>query len=136
MSFGSDSLEILLYIFFETPDWEAELRERNRMALDIMRLADYLGVRFSIPSQAIQLEQASQEAGETASGRAGSPSERDETDAPQEHPSGVSGSAVGESAQAQASEGTAGGSLGEESERVGRAAAAAITADAPWRARN
>lgn len=53
--FGASSLDILLYMFFETPDWSAELRERHRFGLDILRLAHRLGVEFAYPTQTIHL---------------------------------------------------------------------------------
>ena len=53
--FGDSSLNILLYIFHEVPDWSTELRERERMFIDIVRLADQLGVSFAFPTQTIHL---------------------------------------------------------------------------------
>lgn len=53
--FSGSSLDILLYVFWETPDWSTELRERERMALDIIRLADQLGVEFAFPTQTIHM---------------------------------------------------------------------------------
>ena len=53
--FGPSSLDILLYIFHEVPDWSTELRERERMFLDIVRLADQLGVQFAFPTQTVHL---------------------------------------------------------------------------------
>jgi small-conductance mechanosensitive channel len=47
--FGPHSLDILLYVFWQTPDWQTELRERHRLMLDIIRLADRLGVRVRLP---------------------------------------------------------------------------------------
>jgi len=55
--FGDSALEILLYVFFETPDWGAELRERHRLAVDITRLAAKLEVDFAFPSQTVYLRQ-------------------------------------------------------------------------------
>lgn len=54
---GPSSLDVLLYVFHETPDWTTELRERERMLLDIMRLADNLGVQFAFPTQTLHLFQ-------------------------------------------------------------------------------
>lgn len=54
--FGSHSLDILLYMFHEVPDWATELRERHRLFLDIMRLAKRLGVEFAFPTQTLYLE--------------------------------------------------------------------------------
>ena len=53
--FGDSSLNILIYIFHEVPDWSTELRERERLFLDIVRLADKLGVQFAFPTQTVHL---------------------------------------------------------------------------------
>jgi len=57
---GASSLDILLYCFFETPDWQSELRARTHLNLAIMRLAESLGVSFAFPTQTLHL--VSQEA--------------------------------------------------------------------------
>ena len=54
--FGADGLEIMLYVFFLAPDWSTELRLRHDLALDILSLADRLGVRIAFPTRTIQLE--------------------------------------------------------------------------------
>jgi len=53
--FGPHSLDVLLYVFWETPDWQTELRERHRLMMDIIRLADGLGVEFAFPTQTLHL---------------------------------------------------------------------------------
>ncbi|MBL4590347.1 MAG: mechanosensitive ion channel family protein [Phycisphaerales bacterium] len=53
--FGPHSLDILVYIFFECPDWSIELREKHRFMLDVVRLADRLGVEFAFPTQKIHI---------------------------------------------------------------------------------
>lgn len=53
--FNSASLDIMLYCFVECPDWGTELRERERLFLDILRLADELGVEFAFPTQTLHL---------------------------------------------------------------------------------
>lgn len=53
--FGAHSIDILLYVFHETPDWSTELRERERLILDIIRLADALRVEFAFPTQKLYL---------------------------------------------------------------------------------
>ncbi len=55
-SFGDSALEILVYVFWQAPDWQTELRERHRFMLDIMRVADELGVEFAFPSQTVYLQ--------------------------------------------------------------------------------
>ncbi len=54
--FAASSLDILLYVFFEVPDWSTELRERHRLFIDILRLAETLGVEFAFPTQTVWLE--------------------------------------------------------------------------------
>jgi len=56
--FGGASLNILIYVFWETPDWSTELRERHRFLLDILRLADRLSVEFAFPTQTVYWKQA------------------------------------------------------------------------------
>ena len=53
---GSHSLDVMFYIFFETPDWTAELKARHEVILSIIRLAESLGVRFAFPTQTLHLE--------------------------------------------------------------------------------
>ncbi|MDT8323497.1 MAG: mechanosensitive ion channel family protein, partial [Bacteroidota bacterium] len=53
--FAAFSLNILLYVFHETPDWATELRERHRLLLDITRLAKRLGVEFAFPTQTLHM---------------------------------------------------------------------------------
>ncbi len=54
--FSASSIDVLVYMFFHTPDWATELRERHRLALDIMRLAQDLGVSFAFPTQTVYLQ--------------------------------------------------------------------------------
>lgn len=51
--FSDSSLNVLLYCFHECPDWSTELRERQRLYLDILRLAERLGVSFAFPTQTL-----------------------------------------------------------------------------------
>jgi len=53
--FGAHSLDVLVYIFFECPDWSIELREKHRFMLDVVRLADRLGVEFAFPTQTLHV---------------------------------------------------------------------------------
>lgn len=52
--FGDHSLDVLVYMFHECPDWSTELRERHRFMLDIIRLADRIGVDFAFPTRTIE----------------------------------------------------------------------------------
>lgn len=53
---GKASINIIFYIFFNVPDWGAELKARGEILDDIIRLASTLGVRFAFPSQTIHIE--------------------------------------------------------------------------------
>ena len=53
--FNASSLDVLLYVFHEAPDWQTELRERHRLFLDILRLARRLGVQFAFPTQTLHM---------------------------------------------------------------------------------
>jgi len=55
-NFASTSLEILFYIFFDVADWGNELKAKHEIMLQIMRLADKLGVRFAFPTQTLHIE--------------------------------------------------------------------------------
>lgn len=54
-NFAESSLEIMLYVFWETPDWGTELRERHRLFIDIVRLAGRLGVEFAFPTRTLYM---------------------------------------------------------------------------------
>ncbi len=60
-AFAPASLDILLYLFFECPDWSTELRERQRLMLDIMRLAGRMNVEFAFPTQTLHVHQSESE---------------------------------------------------------------------------
>lgn len=53
--FAASSLNVLLYVFWETPEWNTELRERHRFMLDILRLAKRLDVEFAFPTQTLYM---------------------------------------------------------------------------------
>lgn len=55
-AWNASSLDVLLYCFVETPDWATELREKNRLYLDILRLAGKLGISFAFPTQTLFIE--------------------------------------------------------------------------------
>lgn len=54
--FGASSLDVMLYIFFEVDSWSAELRERHNVFLEILRLAQELGVSFAFPTRTLHVE--------------------------------------------------------------------------------
>ena len=53
--YAESSLQILLYLFLKTPDWATELREKHRFYLDILRLAEELGVEFAFPTRTLHM---------------------------------------------------------------------------------
>ena len=53
--FGASSLDVLVYCFIDAPDWNAELRTRHVLNLDIMRLAEDLGIEFAFPTQTLHV---------------------------------------------------------------------------------
>lgn len=55
---GPSSLEIMLYCFVKTRDWSDELLERQNIYLEILRVAERLGVRFARPTQTLHIESA------------------------------------------------------------------------------
>ena len=59
--FGPYSLDILLNFFLKVPDSKSELMERQRILLDILRLAEARGVRFAFPTQTLHIESVPRE---------------------------------------------------------------------------
>ena len=55
-SYGDFSLNIMLYCFLKVPDWGVELRDKEQIYLDILRLAEDLGVEFAFPTETLHLE--------------------------------------------------------------------------------
>ncbi|MCB1156113.1 MAG: mechanosensitive ion channel family protein [Leptospiraceae bacterium] len=54
-SFGAYSLEILLYCYVQVPGYAEELVAKERIYLEIIDLADRLGVGFAFPTQTVHL---------------------------------------------------------------------------------
>ena len=55
---GQDAIEVLLYSFVRTPDWDMEMREKHRLLGDVLRLAERLGIRLAAPARSIQMQDA------------------------------------------------------------------------------
>ncbi len=53
---GDFSLKIIFYIFFAVPTWPEELRARHEVLIEIVRLAEKLGVRFAFPTSTLHME--------------------------------------------------------------------------------
>ena len=54
-SFGSSSLNIMVYTFIGASNWNEELRTRHVFNLDMIRLANELQVEFAFPTQTLHL---------------------------------------------------------------------------------
>ncbi len=52
---ADSSINILVNVFFDAKDWDAELESRHNFILDIMRLAERMGVKFAYPSRTVYL---------------------------------------------------------------------------------
>ncbi|WP_020404054.1 mechanosensitive ion channel family protein [Gracilimonas tropica] len=55
-SFGAHSLDVLVYVFFDVPDWTTELQQRHNFFLEILRLAKEVGVEFAFPTQTLHMD--------------------------------------------------------------------------------
>lgn len=58
--FGASSLQVFVYFFLKVPSWSEELRQRHHVLLEIMRLAQRLGVEFAFPTQTLHLQTVAQ----------------------------------------------------------------------------
>ena len=56
VEFGESSLNVLVHMFFEVGSWTEELSAKHNMLLEIMRLAEDLGVGFAFPTQTLHVE--------------------------------------------------------------------------------
>ena len=55
-SFGAHSLDVLVYVFFEVPDWSTELQQRHNFLLEVLKLAKEVGVEFAFPTQTLHMD--------------------------------------------------------------------------------
>ena len=55
-NYGDFSLNILLNIFLEVPDWSQEMRERQNIFLGILKMAQDIGVEFAFPTQTLHVD--------------------------------------------------------------------------------
>ncbi len=53
--YGSSGLKILLYCFLEVPSWSTELVARQNMFIEILRMAETIGVEFAFPTQTLHV---------------------------------------------------------------------------------
>jgi len=50
------SLDIMFYIFLDVPTWGEELKYKEEILLQIMKLAKQLGINFAFPTQTLHME--------------------------------------------------------------------------------
>lgn len=55
------SANVLIYIFFDVPDWATELRERHRFLIDALALVEDLGIELAYPTQRLLIEEVDEE---------------------------------------------------------------------------
>lgn len=53
---SSYSQDVMFYIFFEVPNIQEELQSRHEILIQIVKLAQTLGVRFAFPTQTLHME--------------------------------------------------------------------------------
>ena len=53
---NASSIDILLTVYFVTGQLKIELAERHKFILEILKIAEEIGVKFAYPSQSIYLE--------------------------------------------------------------------------------
>ncbi len=53
---AASSLNIMFYIFFQVPTWPDELRARHEVLLEVIKLAEHLGIQFAFPTQTLHVE--------------------------------------------------------------------------------
>jgi len=58
------SQDIMFYIFFEVPTWSEELAARHEILIQIVKLANSLGVKFAFPTQTLHIENFPQKNGD------------------------------------------------------------------------
>lgn len=53
---SASSLDVMFYIFFEAPTWPDELRARHEVLMEVVKMAEHLGVKFAFPTQTLHVE--------------------------------------------------------------------------------
>jgi MscS family membrane protein len=55
-NYGAHSLDVLVFLFFEVKGWSDQLQLQHNFLLDVMRLADEVGVEFAYPTQTLHID--------------------------------------------------------------------------------
>jgi MscS family membrane protein len=53
---ADSSLNVMFYIFFNVPNWGDELKARHEVLIEVVKLAEKLGVNFAFPTQTLHIE--------------------------------------------------------------------------------
>jgi MscS family membrane protein len=53
---ADSSLNVMFYIFFKVPSWGEELRCKHEVLIEIIKLAEELGVSFAFPTRTLHME--------------------------------------------------------------------------------
>lgn len=53
---AESSLNVIFYIFFKVPNWGKELKARHEVLMEIVKLADEIGINFAFPTQTLHIE--------------------------------------------------------------------------------
>jgi MscS family membrane protein len=62
LDYGANSLDIQLYTYFDTESYDEELELRHGLMLDILRIANRIGVSFAFPTRTVVLKRSDEEA--------------------------------------------------------------------------
>lgn len=54
--FADYSLNVMVYVFVKVNTWSEELRERQNLFLEMLRLAEEIGVEFAFPTQTLYID--------------------------------------------------------------------------------
>lgn len=55
-AFGAHSLDVMVYVFFKVPDWSTELQQKHNFFLEVLKLAQEVGVEFAFPTQTLHVD--------------------------------------------------------------------------------
>lgn len=71
--FGDSSLDIMLYFFLKVPNFALELVQRQRIYMEILRLAQELDVEFAFPTTTLHVESMPGDSAEQGTAQAAKP---------------------------------------------------------------
>jgi len=54
-SFNASSLDILIYLFWHVPNWDRQLEEEHKLSMNILKMANEMGVSFAFPTRTLHL---------------------------------------------------------------------------------